>query len=342
MRDIARASPRINEIAIMSMPAPRRLIVQRRTPAGARSVAFDLQAADGDGLPPWTPGSHIELILPLADGDAVRPYSLCAETFDGPIWRIAVLRETQSRGGSAYLCDQVRVGDTLLARGPNNHFAFAPSPRVRLLAGGIGITPLLGMARTCIAQGRDWYLTYMARNAADMNMAHDIEQLPKSRVDLYFSGEKGRLDLREWVRGLDSQDSVYACGPMRLLDDMELLRTQIIAERPSRDHWRLHLERFANPNLRIGESDEFEVVLARSNRRLRIGKGETILAALKRAGIDAPNSCCEGVCGTCEQAVLAGIPDHRDAVLSDSERQQGKYMMICVSRALSSSITLDL
>jgi len=324
------------------MPEPRQLIVQRRTPAGARSVAFDLQSTDGGPLPAWTPGSHIELLLPLSGGEAVRPYSLCGEAFDGPTWRIAVLREDHSRGGSAYLCDQLKVGDTLRVRGPNNHFAFAPAPRVRFIAGGIGITPLLGMARACAAEGCDWHMTYMARNAADVSMARELAQLPESRARLYFSSAAGRLDLREWVEEFDHRDVVYACGPMRMLDDMELLHAQTQVQRPARDHWQLHLERFANPNRRLGESGEFDVVLARSNTTLRIAKGETILSVLKRAGIDVPNSCCEGVCGTCEQAVLAGVPDHRDAVLSDAERQQGKYMMICVSRALSPSITLDL
>jgi ferredoxin-NADP reductase len=305
-------------------------------------VAFDLQAADGGPLPAWTPGSHIELLLPLPDGEAVRPYSLCGESFDGPTWRIAVLREAHSRGGSAYLCDQLKVGDTLLARGPNNHFALVTAPRVRFLAGGIGITPLLGMARACAAQSRDWHLTYMARSVNDVSMARDLAQLPAASVELYFSGDRGRLDLRRWINALDERDVVYACGPMRLLDDIELLHVQMVAETPRNNHWQLHLERFANPNKRLGESAEFEVVLARSNKTLRVARNETILSVLKRAGIDVPCSCREGVCGTCEQSVLAGIPDHRDAVLSETERQQGKYMMICVSRAVGASITLDL
>jgi ferredoxin-NADP reductase len=316
--------------------------VQRRFPVGARSTAFDLEAADGAPLPTWTPGAHIELLLPLPGGQAVRPYSLCGAAFDGATWRIAVLREAQSRGGSAYLCDELEVGDTLLARGPNNHFVFTPAPRVHFLAGGIGITPLLGMARGCAAQGSDWRMTYMSRNEAEVNMASDLARLPQERVELYFSGLRGRLDLREWIRELNEGDVVYACGPMRLLDDLEHMRAEALAQRAARGHWQLHLERFANPNRRAGESDAFEVVLARSKKTLRVARDETLLGVLKRAGIDVPSSCCEGVCGTCEQAVLAGIPDHRDAVLSELERQQGNYMMVCVSRALSASITLDL
>ena len=220
-------------------------------------MVFDLRAEDGGPLPNWAPGSHIELLLPLPGGEAVRPYSLCGEALEGCSWRIAVLREARSRGGSAYLCDQIEAGDVLLARGPNNRFAFAPAPRVRLLAGGIGIAPLLSMARTCVAQGRDWRLTYMARSAADMSLTRDLAKLPPALIDLHFSGSSGRLDLGEWAKDLDERDVVYACGPMRMLDDMELLQARTATRQPGR-HWQLRLERFADPAEGQDETDDVQ------------------------------------------------------------------------------------
>ena len=134
---------------------------------------------------------------------------------------------------------------------------------------------------------------------------------------------------------------VYACGPSRLLDDLSQLHAEMGTRRPRRQQWQLRLERFENPN-NLGERNSFELVLARSNRRLQVSRDKTILGVLLEAGIDVPFSCREGVCGECEQAVLEGIPDHRDAVLSEEERREGTHMMICVSRASSPSITLDL
>lgn len=315
--------------------AGRELVVQRRRASARQTVAFDLTAADGQPLPRWDPGSHIELVLPHANGELVRRYSLCGTADDARLWRIVVHREQHSRGGSAYLCDQIVEGHRLRVRGLRNNFPFVPSPRLTLMAGGIGITPLLPMVTAAQAAGCDWRLLYLARSEADISELDEIRRLPSERVTLHCSAERGRFDIAAWTRKLGPGDAVYACGPLRLLDDLEMLHDQA-------SPWRLHLERFENPNLATGKPQPFEVVLARSGRSVHVDNGESILDVLLREGVTVDCSCREGVCGTCEQRVLRGVPDHRDAVLTIEERRQGTHMMICVSRAATASITLDL
>lgn len=311
------------------------LVVARRSAAAERSVALELAAADHSELPPWQPGCHIDLLLPHEGGEWVRQFSLCGPLQERRRWRIVVHREAHSRGGSACLCDQVVAGQVLRVRGPRNNFPFTPAPRLTLLAGGIGITPLLPMAEAAQAAGCDWRLIYLARSEAEMSLLPEIRGLPAERVRLHASGTMGRLDLAAWRRGLATGEAVYACGPLRLLDDLEKLAD---AGPP----WQLHLERFENPNAQLGEQHGFEVVLARSGRSVRVAGDESILEVLLREGMDLDCSCRDGVCGSCEQRVLQGQPDHRDAVLTAEERREGKHMMICVSRALTPSITLDL
>jgi len=159
--------------------------------------------------------------------------------------------------------------------------------------------------------------------------------VPSPRMTLHASGDQGRFDLASWTKSLGAADAVFACGPLRLLDDLEVLH-----ERGS--PWRLHIERFENPDVTARNGNAFEVVLDRSGRSVRVGTGESILDVLLREGFDIDCTCREGVCGTCEQRILQGVPDHRDAVLTAEERRQGTHMMICVSRSSTPSITLDL
>ncbi|MDR3454744.1 MAG: PDR/VanB family oxidoreductase [Rhodoferax sp.] len=316
-------------------PPGRELVVQRRYASARQTVAFELANADGLALPDWAPGSHIDVVLPLANGELVRQYSLCGPVDNARLWRIVVHRERHGRGGSAYLCDQLVEGQRLYVRGPRNNFPFVPSPRLTLLAGGIGITALLPMVAAAQDAGCDWRLLYLARSQADMSLLDEICRLPPERVTLHCSADRGRLDLAAWTRTLGPEEAVFACGPLRLLDDLESLH----------DHtarWQLHLERFENPNFAQGEHRAFEVVLARSGRSVRVNSEESILDALLREGLALDCSCREGVCGSCEQRVLQGVPDHRDAVLTADERRQNTHMMICVSRATTPTIMLDL
>lgn len=302
---------------------------------GVSTAVIELETLDGSDLPAWKAGSHIELSWTVDGQEFVRQYSLCGERFSGPRWRIAVHREESSRGGSAYLCDQVTVDARFKVRGPRNNFPFVPDQRVTFLAAGIGITPLLPMAFEAEAQGCDWRLVYLVCEREDVSLRETLDKLPTHRVSYHYSAEVGRLNLSEWTRGLSGGDSVFVCGPLRLLDDM-------VALHEARPAWKLHLERFENPNKGVGDAAAFDLVLARSGKSYRIQPNESILDVLRRDGMNLEWSCCDGVCGTCEQLVVDGVPDHRDAVLTLEERKSNRHMMICVSRAITPSLTLDL
>jgi ferredoxin-NADP reductase len=312
------------------------LRVRSRANTSSRSVLFELESVTGQVLPQWLPGSHIELALETDGGPLVRQYSLCGDRADTSQWTIAVLREKNSRGGSSFMCDHLNVGDTVRAKGPRNNFIFEPqAQRVTLMAAGIGITPIISMAFEAERKNLDWRLIYMVCERSDVCLATSLSRLPAEKIKLHYSAEAGRFDLQAWADTLGADDTVYACGPLRLLDDLSALHD----EQPI---WSIHLERFENPNKFTGDDVGFELVLARSAKRLHVASSESILTVLRREGIDIPWSCCDGVCGTCEQTVLDGIPDHRDAVLSQAERSSNKHVMVCVSRSMTPSLTLDL
>jgi ferredoxin-NADP reductase len=312
------------------------LIVESKRIIG-RVAVFDLARADGAPLPAWTPGSHVEVAVPVGGETVLRHYSLCGRP-GSPGWRIAVQRQFDGRGGSAVLVDRVAAGERLTVEGPRNHFPFRPvaGARILFLAGGIGITSIWPMAAEAEARGLDWRLIVLARRPGDAPLSEEIAGLPAERVTWHLSEERGRIDLRALVAGLGERDHVFACGPLRMLDDLETLG----AGAP----WRLSLERFRNagPLAPAPEERAFEVVLARRGTTHRVEPGASILEVLRRDGVSLTSSCREGVCGTCEQFVVEGEPLHRDAVLSPEERASGETMMICVSRAKGERIVLDL
>lgn len=313
------------------------LVVTQKSWSGTATAVVDLALPDGGELPEWQPGSHIELTLPLGGTGVVRHYSLCGSPADRASWRIAVLRETAGRGGSAWICDHLAVGQRLAATGPLNRFGFRPGRRTLLIAGGIGITPIISMVREAEARGLDWHLLYLARDETRMVFLDQIAAFPPGTATLHLSSRAGRLALPKILDAYGAGDAVLACGPQRLLDDIEALRAGGAAQ------WALEIERFENPNKVAADRNvPFDVILARSGRRIAVGANETIIDALAREKVDVTSSCRDGVCATCEQRVIAGQPDHRDAVLSADERQASETMMICVSRSLSPTLTLDL
>jgi vanillate O-demethylase ferredoxin subunit len=292
-------------------------------------------AQPGSALPVVAAGAHVD--LQLADG-MVRSYSLTnpGETHR---WCVAVNRDAASRGGSRWIHESLRPGALLEARGPLNHFALdEAAPHSVLIAGGIGITPLLAMARRLTALGRPWTLHYAARTRAQMAFVDELQPLAArggAMLDLRADQEGDPpLDLRAIVATLPAGAHVYACGPAGLLDAFEAATAALPPER-------VHLERFAN--VRAAASDGgFTVVLARSGQRVPVQPGQTVLDAVRAAGVEPMYSCREGVCGTCETRVLRGTPDHRDLVLGDAEKAAGDRMMICCSGALTPELELDL
>ncbi|WP_188195232.1 PDR/VanB family oxidoreductase [Nonomuraea sp. SYSU D8015] len=313
--------------------AERKVVVHARERAADGVVALELRDPAGAELPDWTPGAHIDLVL--ADG-LVRQYSLCGDPADRTTWRIAVLREPDGRGGSAFVHDELHPGATILVRGPRNHFPLHPAPRYLFIAGGIGITPILPMIAAAAADGAEWRLVYGGRTAASMAFAHGLLAAHGDRVTLRPQDEHGLLDLDRLLAGEPPDALVYCCGPAPLLEAVE----ERCAGRPPGT---LHVERFTPKD--AGDpvrAESFEVELAATGLTLTVPPERSILDVVEEAGVQVLSSCREGTCGTCETGVLAGVVDHRDSLLTADEREANDTMFICVSRAACPKLVLDL
>ncbi|WP_369135194.1 cytochrome P450 [Modestobacter sp. I12A-02662] len=295
-------------------------------------VTLTLREATGRPLPAWEPGAHVDLVL---DGAPTRQYSLCGDPADRSAYRVGVLRDPDGRGSSLFVHDHLQVGDAVGVRGPRNNFPLVPSPRYLFIAGGIGITPVLPMIRAADAAGADWRLVYGGRRRASMAFLDELSR-HGDRVSVRPQDETGWLDLDGLLGTPLPGTRVYCCGPEPLLAAVE----QRCAGWPPGS---LHVERFAaRPLTGPLRSEAFEVVLARSELALTVPPDRSILSVVEEAGVGVLSSCAEGTCGTCETAVLEGVPDHRDSVLGPEERQAGDCMMICVSRACGDRLVLDL
>jgi ferredoxin-NADP reductase len=310
------------------------LVVDERTPVADGVVALSLVHPEGRELPAWTPGAHIDLVL----GDSlVRQYSLCSSPIEPGVWRIGVLLDPNSRGGSRFIHDNLQPGSVVRARGPRNHFALVRAPRYQFIAGGIGVTPILPMIEAAVANGAEWELLYGGRRRDSMAFVDELAA-HDGRVQIAPEDEHGMLDLAAVLGSPRDDTLVYCCGPEPLLAAVEGCCTQ----------WpegSLHIERFAAkaPDTAppAGALESFDVVCQRSGITVTVPAEQSILDAVQEAGIGVLASCGEGVCGTCECSVIEGRPDHRDSVLSDAEKEAGEFMMICVSRSRSERLVLD-
>ena len=302
-----------------------------------RSVAegvCELTLADPHGrrLLDWTPGSHIDLMLP---GDKVRQYSLCGDRRDADTYRVAVLREPDGRGGSSYVHDQLEVGDLVGIGGPRNNFRLVPATHYLFVAGGIGITPILAMVRAAEAMGASWELLYGGRTRSSMAYLDELEQYG-ARVRAVPQDVEGLPDLRAAVASLPAGTGVYCCGPAPLLAAI----AETCAQLPP---GALRVERFvAQAPPAPVRSTAFEIELASSGTVVTVRPDEAIVDALSGAGVPVLTSCRQGICGTCETGVVAGEPDHRDSLLTEDERQRSDSMFVCVSRSCSDRLVLDL
>jgi cytochrome P450/ferredoxin-NADP reductase len=307
-------------------------IVQAKEVVAEGVVALTLHDVEGQPLPPWEPGAHIDLILGEA---ATRQYSLCGDPDDEHAWRLGILRDAAGSGGSLYVHDTLRTGDRVRVRGPRNNFLLVESPRYLFIAGGIGITPMLPMIRAAEAAGAQWELVYGGRQRASMAFLDELASYG-DKVAVHPQDESGMLDLETLLGTPRADTKVYCCGPEPLLNAVE--------ERCA--HWpkgSLHVERFvAKPLTEPVLHEAFEVYLASSDLTLTVPVDKSILTCVEEAGVPVLSSCAEGTCGTCETPVLDGIPDHRDSVLDAEAREAGDCMMICVSRACTPRLVLDL
>ncbi|WP_374232002.1 2Fe-2S iron-sulfur cluster-binding protein [Pseudonocardia sp. DR1-2] len=315
-----------------SAPAEVRVIVAEIELEATGVVSVRLEPAVGDKLPAWEPGAHIDLVL---GPDLERQYSLCGDPTDLRSWRIGVLREPESRGGSAHVHDKLVVGDEVLCRGPRNNFTLDDADDYLFIAGGIGITPILPMLGACEAAGKPWRLVYGGR--AEDSMAFRAELAAHGdRVTIWPQDANGLIDLDGLLGTPAPGTHVYCCGPGVLLDAVE----ERCASWPD---GALHLERFRpKEGVLDGENSAFEVVLDYSDISITVAADQTVAEAIEAAGVEVPTSCREGTCGTCETVVLEGEPDHRDSFLTPVEKASNEVMMVCCSRACSPRLVLDL
>ena len=312
-------------------------------------VSLDLRPEGGGELPAFTAGSHIDVEVPVPGGPALmRQYSLSNDSAERHRYVIGVGRDATSRGGSAFLHDAIRAGDTLRISAPRNNFALDESAAHSVLvAGGIGVTPLLAMARRLAALGKAWTLYYCVRTPARAAFIDTLLSLAASaggqgRVVTVFDGMPGTamLDLDAVVSGAPAGSHFYCCGPGPMLKAFE-------AATAGCDNGHVHVEWFAAPAPALAPATtsgdgNFTVQLKRKNRSFKVPAGQSILDVLLDAGIDCDYSCREGLCGTCETRVLAGEPEHRDPVFASKKEPPKDRLFICVSRCKGSELVLDL
>ena len=323
MPDIA--VPRGNTITV---------VVKRKWTSADGVVGFELAARDGH-LPTFQPGAHIDVHLP---NGLVRQYSITNGPGDLLSYVIGVKAESASKGGSKILVETVREGDLLAISEPRNNFPLRrDATRTVLIAGGIGITPLLSMARFLDKSSLPYELHYFTRAGETQAFRSELEAL-HGKVAFHLGLPRAEIGttiaaaLGPWSHA----QHVYVCGPSAMLETVRATATA--------QGWpdeSIHFEYFKNDKL-IDDSSSFEIELARSAMTLQVPPGKTILETMREAGLQVPSSCEQGACGTCLTTVIEGEVDHQDVYLNDSEKRSNTAMMTCVSRAKGKRLVLDI
>lgn len=303
--------------------AMQRTILEKAELVAEGAVSLLLRGTDGP-LAPWEPGAHIDLALP---NWLTRQYSLCGDPADLDTYRVAVRHDRLSRGGSEYIHLFLDEGHTLDVSVPRNNFPLLPAPEYLFLAGGIGITPILPMLTAAVEAGSSATLVYTGRSLATMPFADELRAAYGSRVRIHATERHGRPDFAAEAAALGARTLVYCCGPTPMLEAAE-------AAFPTQQ---LHIEHFRPTAKKFAPNEPFDVHCARSQRTVRVGAEDSMLDALNHAGFHIPSGCREGVCGSCEITLVDGEPEHRDDIGAPPGR-----MYCCVSRALSSGLTVDL
>jgi len=301
--------------------------------------SFLLKSNDGAALPEFTAGAHIDVMVTAEDGTTdKRSYSLASDPKDTSAYTLGVLREVEGKGGSAFMHDKLSEGDVIEASNPKNHFPLDDDAEDNLLiAGGIGVTPILAMARTLSANGAKFNMHYAARAPEEMAFKADVEAVCGENGHLYFDGgdpSKG-INLKELLSNRQGGLHLFVCGPGGLIEAVRTTATE--------QGWpenTIHYEVFKPAEL-DGEDSALEVTLSESGTTYTIPAGETILDVLLEEGVDIDYDCKMGICGLCAVKVVDGEPDHRDYVLTEDEREDEKLFCPCISRAKGGSITLE-
>jgi ferredoxin-NADP reductase len=312
----------------------RTVVLKSREPEGEGLWRLVFSDPQGAPLPAWSAGAHVDVVV----GGYRRKYSLCGVPEERGTLQVVVQREAEGRGGSRHICDTLQPGDTLQLAGPKNLFRLDESAgRYLLFAAGIGITPMLAMADRLQRLGKPYTLHYAGRSRAQMAMLARAERDHGGALRCYVKAEGQRMDLSALVAGMGANDRVYACGPNRLIDELESLGAA----------WPegvLHYEHFSGEGSGLQPEKEhaFVAELQDSKVQVVVPRDRTLLQALQAAGFDVPCDCGEGLCGTCEVAVVEGEVDHRDKVLTKTERAANRRMLACCSRAAGEKIVLAL
>lgn len=299
-------------------------------------ISIELRACDHNNLPAFEPGAHIDVHLP---NGLVRSYSLLNDSSEQHRYVLGVLKDSASRGGSKAVHEQLRIGMRLEISAPRNHFPLhEEAAHSVLLAGGIGITPILCMARRLHQLGKSFELIYLARSRQHAAFLDDVQALG-AKVHLHFDdAQSGPPDLKALLTARNTPNAhYYACGPAAMLDAFEH-HCQALG------YANAHIERFAAVTIAAASDakQHYSVTLKRSGKVIEITPDVSLLQALLAAKVNVPTSCEEGICGSCETRVLEGEPDHRDSVLSPAEQASNKVMMVCVSGCKSERLVLDL
>ena len=315
-----------------------RVVVVAKATEAEDICSLTLAAVDGSALPAFAAGAHVDVHLP---GGLVRQYSLCNDPAETHRYQLGVLRDAASRGGSAAVHDSLQVGQSLTISAPKNHFGLAHGARRHLLlAGGIGITPLLCMAERLANTGADFALHHCTRSLVRTPFVQRIRTSAfANRVHWHHDdGDAAqKIDLAALLGTPHDGEHVYVCGPQGFMD--AVLGTARAAGWPADQ---LHSEAFGAAPVQHDGDAAFEVQLASSGRVVLVPAGQTVLQALAAAGVEVLSSCEQGVCGTCLTRVLDGQPDHRDQYLTPEEQAACDQFLPCCSRARSPRLVLDL
>lgn len=295
-------------------------------------ASYRFVAVDGSTLPAFTLGSHVDVFLP---NGLTRSYSL-VNMPGADFYQITVLRNAAGRGGSMAVHDLLSVGDELFISPPRNNFHLVEDgSQAIFIAGGIGITPLYGMARQLHATGAEFAFHYAARSRSKMAFIEDLQACHFSQLHLYFDDEAA-MQLDAVLAPADRQAHVYVCGPRGLIDAV-LAKGRALGW--SDGH--LHFELFGN-EVSHEHANAFSIKLQSSGQILQVPENCTVIQVLAAQGIEVPTSCEQGVCGTCLTQVIDGEPDHRDMYLTDEEKSSNKMFLPCCSRSKSKMLVLDL
>jgi phthalate 4,5-dioxygenase reductase subunit len=317
----------------MFAPA-HRLRLTRKEEIAKDIFELEFRRADAADLPAFTAGAHVQVQVP---NGSLRKYSLCNDPAERQRYVIAVKHESAGRGGSRSLIEDANIGDDLLVSEPVNNFGLPRRTQAFvLIAGGIGITPIMSMIRQLRNEPDKQFRLYYCTRAPDVTAFRDELSAPELRSKVKIHHDDGdsskALDLWPILEQRKNLAHLYCCGPRALME----------AVRDMSGHWppsAVHFEAFGDAETRKTDDRPFTVKLARSGDIIDVAANQTILEAMRARGFEAPSSCESGTCGTCRTRLLSGDADHRDLVLAESER--GQQIMICVSRSRSAQLVID-